>query len=399
MPASLIPVNDAIEQLSARARVLVGTETVSLLAALGRVLAEDMIAPNSVPAADNSAMDGYAVRAADVSAGTVLKISDRVPAGTVGKPLATGTAARIFTGAPIPENADAIVIQEDTELKGDQVLLNIAPRKGDHVREAGQDIQAGSTILTKGRRLRAQDIGLLASVGCAEICVYEKLKVGVMSTGDELVDPPAALGPGQIYNSNHYTLQALLLQLNMQPVDLGMVADTPEATIAALQKGNQTADCILSSGGVSVGEEDHVKSAVESLGKLELWRLAIKPGKPLAFGRIAETPFFGLPGNPVSGFVTFMLIARSYLLRCQGCTETELTTVYGDADFEVKGGGRREYLRVQLHFDAAGRGTVTDFRNQGSGVMSSVSWANGLAEIEIGQNVRKGDRVKVLLLS
>ncbi|MGK0470759.1 MAG: molybdopterin molybdotransferase [Candidatus Azotimanducaceae bacterium] len=399
MPGSLIPVDDAIQQLNARARVLVATETVSLLGAIGRVLAKDMIAPNSVPSADNSAMDGYAVRAADVSIGALLTISDRIPAGTVGKPLAAGTAARIFTGAPIPPDADAIVIQEDTELKGDRVVLNTAPQKGDHVREAGQDIRAGATILTKGRRLRAQDIGLLASVGCDEISVYEKLKVGVMSTGDELVDPPAALGPGQIYNSNHYTLQALLLQLNMQPVDLGMVADTPSATVAALQKGHQTADCILSSGGVSVGEEDHVKSAVESLGQLELWRLAIKPGKPLAFGHVAETPFFGLPGNPVSSFVTFMLIARNYLLRCQGCTETQLTTVYGEADFEFRGGGRREYLRVQLHFDATGRGTVTDFRNQGSGVMSSVSWANGLAEIEIGQNVSKGDRVKVLLLS
>jgi len=399
MPGSLIPVDDAIQQLSARASVLVGTETVSLLAALGRVLAEDISAPNSVPAADNSAMDGYAVRAADVSAGAVLTISDRIPAGTVGNSLVTVTAARIFTGALIPKGADAVVIQEDTELKGDLVVLNVTPRKGDHVRQAGQDIRAGSTILTKGRRLRAQDIGLLASVGYDAISVYAKLKVGVMSTGDELVDPPAALGPGQIYNSNHYTLQALLLQLNMQPVDLGMVADTPKATIAALQKGSETADCILSSGGVSVGEEDHVKSAVESLGKLELWRLAIKPGKPLAFGRIAETPFFGLPGNPVSGFVTFMLIARDYLLRCQGCTETELTTVYGAADFDFKGGGRREYLRVQLHFDATGRSTVTGFHNQGSGVMSSVSWANGLAEIEIGQNVSKGDLVKVLLLN
>lgn len=399
MPGSLIPVNAAIQQLTARARVLVGIETVSLLSSLGRVLAEDIVAPNSVPAADNSAMDGYAVRAADVSAGVALRISARIPAGTVGKALVSGTAARIFTGAPIPEGADAIVIQENTELQGEQVLLNIAPKKGDHIREAGQDIQAGSTILAKGRRLRAQDIGLVASVGCHEISVYEKLQVGVMSTGDELVEPPAALAPGQIYNSNHYTLQALLLQLNMQPVDLGMVADTPEATIAALQRGHETADCIVSSGGVSVGEEDHVKAAVESLGKLELWRLAIKPGKPLAFGSVAGTPFFGLPGNPVSGFVTFMLIARDYLLRCQGCTETELMTVYGEADFEVKGGARREYFRVQLHFDKSGRGTVTDFRNQGSGVMSSVSWANGLAEIEIGQTVSKGDRIKVLLLN
>lgn len=398
MAGGLIPVDEAIVQLSAKAKLLVGSEQVSLLNALGRVLAEDIVSPSAVPAFDNSAMDGYAVCAADVSVNVPIKISDRIPAGKVGKRLETGTVARIFTGAPMPEAADAIVIQEDTEQSGDAIVLKVAPTKGDHVRRAGQDIEAGKTILTKGRRLRPQDIGLAASVGCHELTVYEKLKVGVMSTGDELIDPPAKLGPGQIYNSNQYTLQALVRQLGMEPVDLGMVADTPEATEAALIQGDKLADCILSSGGVSVGEEDHVKAVVEKLGALDLWRLAIKPGKPLAYGRIGDTPFFGLPGNPVSGFVTFMLIARGYLLRCQGCTETELTTVYGAANFTTKGGLRREYFRVQIQFDENGNSQVTEYSNQGSGVMSSVSWANGLAEIEIGQAVKPGEQVKVLLL-
>lgn len=398
MPGSLIPVDDAIARICGQAKLLVDIEQVSLLDALDRVLARDIVATANVPPADNSAMDGYAVCAADVSAGEPILVSDRIPAGKVGQPLVKGTAARIFTGAPLPMGADSIVIQEDTSLVADQVVLNAQPTAGDHVREAGQDIKAGQTILSAGRRLKPQDIGLIASVGGHEVPVFKKLKVGIMSTGDELVDPPAPLGPGQIYNSNHYTLQSLILSLGMTPVDLGMVADTPEATKRALQAGDLQADCILSSGGVSVGEEDHVKAVVEQLGSLDLWRLAIKPGKPLAFGRVGTTPFFGLPGNPVSGFVTFMLIARPYLLTAQGCTDTALTTVYGNADFSAEGGGRREYYRVQIHYDENGRSVVSDYRNQGSGVMSSVSWANGLAEIEIGRSIKPGDPVKVMLL-
>jgi molybdopterin molybdotransferase len=398
VPGPLVPVDEAIAQLCAKAELLVGTERVGLLAAADRVLATDIVANANVPPADNSAMDGYAVRAADVTKGATMRVSDRIPAGTVGQTLLEGTAARIFTGAPMPDGADSVVIQEDTDVDGDQLTVHVEPQAGDHVRSAGQDIEAGSKILSKGRRLRPQDIGLIASVGCHEVEVYKRLRVGVMSTGDELVDPPAPLGPGKIYNSNHYTLQSLILSLGMEPVDLGMVADSAEATEQALHLGRQLADCILSSGGVSVGEEDHVKAAIEKLGALELWRLAIKPGKPLAFGRVDQTPFFGLPGNPVSGFVTFMLIARPYLLQCQGCSETDLMMLYAEADFAVQGGSRREYFRVQVHFDDAGRGLVRDYRNQGSGVMSSVSWANGLAEVEIGRKIEKGDLVKVMLL-
>lgn len=397
MAKGLIPVDEAIASLQDRARLLVGSETVSLLDAVGRYLAEDVISAINVPPHDNSAMDGYVVRAADVEAGLPLIISDRIPAGHPGKPLQQGTAARIFTGAPIPDNADAVVIQEDTTLDGDRVILNEAPRAGEHIREAGQDIAKGSVVLKQGRRIRPQDVGLIASVGRHEVKVYQRLKVGVMSTGDELVDPPGDLAPGQIYNSNHYAIQSVLKHFGFEPVDLGMVADTPEATEAALTAGDQLADCILSSGGVSVGEEDHVKAAIEKLGALELWRLAIKPGKPLAFGRVGQTPLFGLPGNPVSGFVTFMLIARRFLLKCQGASEFDLPEVMATAGFSIQGGTRREYIRVRLEHTETGT-ILKNFGNQGSGVMSSLSWAHGLAEIEIGRDIQPGDLVKVFLL-
>ena len=394
---ALIPVDEAISSLEARASLLVGTEVVPLVEAAGRYLAEDLISDMNVPPHDNSAMDGYALLAADVSEGQTLRISDRIPAGTMGKPLEPGTAARIFTGAPMPENADAVVIQENTESLDASVVINKQPVSRDNVRDAGQDIAKGSVVLAKGRRIKPQDIGLIASVGKHEVTVFKRLKVGVMSTGDELVDPPAELAPGQIYNSNHFTLQTLLTHFGFEPVDLGIVADTPEATEAALLKGDNSADCIISSGGVSVGEEDHVKGVIEKLGALEMWRLAIKPGKPLAFGRVNDTPFFGLPGNPVSGFVTFLLIARRYLLLCQGGTELDIPTTTATARFSFKGGTRREYIRVQLITTNEGTEAI-NFGNQGSGVMSSLSWANGLALMETGQDVAEGDAVKVFLL-
>lgn len=394
---ALIPVDEAIADIEGRAKLLVGTEVVSLLDAAGRYLAEDVIAEINVPPHDNSAMDGYAVLAASVKQGDKLAISDRIPAGKTGQPLETGTAARIFTGAPIPDCADAVVTQEDTEIDGEFVIINAAPAARENIRDAGQDIVKGSVVLSRGRRIRPQDIGLIASVGLHQVTVFKRLRVGVMSTGDELVDPPNKLAPGQIYNSNHYTLQTLLIQFGFEPVDLGMVVDTPEATEAALKKGDDLAHCILSSGGVSVGEEDHVKAAIEKLGSLELWRLAIKPGKPLAFGTVGETPLFGLPGNPVSGFVTFLMIARRYLLLCQGARELDLPEVTGKAQFSSKGGTRREYIRVRVRNTDA-ETLISNFDNQGSGVMSSLSWADGLALMEIGRDVSEGDLLKVFLL-
>ncbi|HIG42785.1 MAG TPA: molybdopterin molybdotransferase MoeA [Gammaproteobacteria bacterium] len=413
MAANLTPVDEVIEYLTANARCLAAIESTPLRSALGRVLAVDVVSAMDVPMLDNSAMDGYAINTSGLSDGAVVAISDRIPAGTTGQTLVAGTAARIFTGAPIPTGANAVIIQENTQLIDDsvrlqevrlkearpnEVRLNEIPKVAQNIRKAGQDIKAGTVVLSRGRKLRAQDLGLIASVGFAEIEVFRKLKIAVMSTGDELVDPPAALLPGQIYNSNHYTLQALIQQLDMEAIDLGMIADTAEATEAALLRGAELADCILSTGGVSVGEEDYVKGAVEKLGQLDLWRLAIKPGKPLAFGRIGQTPFFGLPGNPVSSFVTFTIVARPYLLKSQGATELELSNMYAQVDFDRPAGARREYCRVRVAYDATGQGTITNFTNQGSGVMSSVSWANGLAEIEIDHEVRKGDFVKVYLL-
>jgi len=391
----LMPVDDVIERLLADAQCLVGTESIKVGQALGRVLAEAVVSPINVPLLSNSAMDGYAVNTADVKLGCVLAVSDRIPAGTVGKTLQPGTAARIFTGAPIPQGANAVVIQEDTSLVDAGVEIHEVPGDEQNIRRAGQDIVAGAQVLPCGHRLRPQDLGLVSSVGCAEVCVFKKLKVGVMSTGDELIEPPEALQPGQIYNSNQYTLLALIDSLGMESIDLGLVADSPQATDAALRNGASVADCILSTGGVSVGEEDHVKAAVERLGVLDIWRLAIKPGKPLAFGNVAAKPFFGLPGNPVSTFVTFMMIARPYLLKCQGLTSVALPVSYGAAAFKVTAGSRREYLRVQLSYDEQGNSRVDSFQNQGSGVMSSVSWATGLAQVEPGQTIDIGDALKV----
>ncbi|MBV1876357.1 MAG: molybdopterin molybdotransferase MoeA [Pseudomonadales bacterium] len=394
-PVGLTPVDEVIDFLVSAAKCLVSTETLPISRAAGRILAEDLVSNINVPQADNSAMDGYAVDITGLQPDAVLAISDRIPAGSVGKTLASGTMARIFTGAPIPDGANAVIIQEDTRLSGDRVQIGQVPEAGKNIRRAGQDIQVGSIILRAGRCLRPQDLGLMASVGYDKVRVFKPLRVAVMSTGDELVEPPESLQPGQIYNSNQYALIALVQASGFTAVDIGLVKDEPAATEAALLRAANEADCIISSGGVSVGDEDHVKAALEKLGKLSLWRLAIKPGKPLAFGAVGEVPFFGLPGNPVSSFVTFMMIARPYLLKSQGASELHLDLVHATADFSYKGGSRREYLRVQLSYDQAGRSRVVNYPHQGSGIMSSVSWANGLAEIEIHQDVQVGDLLKI----
>ncbi|MDA9298255.1 molybdopterin molybdotransferase MoeA [Pseudomonadales bacterium] len=303
--------------------------------------------------------------------------------------------SRIFTGAPLPEGANAVVIQEDTVVIDGLVQLNVLPIVGENVRPRGQDVIQGQTVLASGRRLLPQDLGLIASVGVSRVAVYEPLVVGLMSTGDELVEPPEPLSPGKIYNSNHYTLAGMIRRLGMTVFDLGLVADSAEATERALLRGAANADCIISSGGVSVGEEDHVKAAVAKLGRLDLWRIAIKPGKPMAFGHVAGVPFIGLPGNPVSSFVTFTVVAQPYLLKCQGGADPTLFSVYARAAFASPAGNRREYFRVQLSSSAPGEMSVTRFPQQGSGVMSSVSWANALAEQDIDQEIAEGDWLKV----
>jgi molybdopterin molybdotransferase len=394
-PKPLTPVDEAIAEILSYAKPVVETESVPLIKALGRVLAVDQVASIDVPPLDNSAMDGYAFGYSDVPLDKKLVVSQRIVAGEVGAPLKPGTAARIFTGAPIPAGADSIVMQENVEVVGNAILIKSDIKQGRHVRPRGQDIKKGSCILAKGKRLKPQEIGLLASIGVQNVEVFRPLKVAVMSTGDELVEPGQPLAEGQIYNSNRYTLSALLHGLGCEVIDGGIVGDSFEATCQQLTVLAVKADVIISSGGVSVGEEDHVKAAVESLGSLFLWKLSIKPGKPLAFGTVESTPFFGLPGNPSSVLVTFSLCARPFLLRSQGLLQVEPVMTQVIADFEIpNAGSRQEYLRVNI-----ANGKAKLHPNQSSGVLASASWANALAVIPIGATVKVGDFVDVLLIS
>lgn len=393
----LLPVAEALARVLAAACPTTQCIEVPLMNALGLVLAADVVSNVDVPPSDNSAMDGYALRGSD--AGQALPVSQRIPAGAIGAALAPGTAARIFTGAPIPVGADAVVMQEDCAEVAGMLTVSGQVSAGQHIRPRGQDIAVGERVLSAGRVLRPQDLGLLASVGCGAAKVYRPLRVAVLSTGDELTEPGGgALCEGGIYNSNRYTLAGLLRGLNMELIDCGIVADTPQATAAALLDAAARADCVITTGGVSVGEEDHVKHQVERLGRLDLWKLAIKPGKPLAFGSIGETPFIGLPGNPTSVFVTFCLIARPFLLALQGAVEPEPLRLQARAAFAVGSPGtRQEYLRVTLENTTQGLQAVS-YANQSSGVLSSVSRSNALAIIPVGITVEQGDSVEVILL-
>ena len=394
----LLPVAEALSQILAGVQPPAEIEEVPLIDSLGRVLASDQVSPLAVPGEDNSAMDGYAVRLADMGAGP-LPVAQRIPAGVTGEPLLPGTVARIFTGAPVPAGADAVVMQEDCTVSPAGVVIDTQVSAGQHIRPAGQDIERGSTVLVAGRRLRPQDLGLLASIGCATVPVFRLLRVAILSTGDELVEPGAGpLAPGQLYNSNRYTLAGLLRSLNITVIDGGIVPDDPDATREALQQAADKADCVITSGGVSVGEEDHVKQQVDKLGHLNLWKLAMKPGKPLAFGRIGTTPFIGLPGNPSSVFVTFCLIARPYLMALQGVTDSATPSLQVRAGFTVeRPGSRQEYLRVTVEDSPEGL-VACSYANQSSGVLSSVSHSNALAVIPPGTAVAQGDAVEVLLL-
>ncbi|MGN6388537.1 MAG: molybdopterin molybdotransferase MoeA [Burkholderiaceae bacterium] len=402
----MLTVAQALDFLLAAARPIADTETVPTIAADGRVLAAAQTSRLDVPPMDNTQMDGYAVRAADCAGGAaLLPVSQRIPAGHVGDPLQPGTAARIFTGAMIPAGADAVVMQEQCEAQRDGVVVRHAPTSGEWIRRAGEDIRAGATILEAGTRLRGQHLGLAASVGLAELPVVRRAKVAVFFTGDELAMPGEPLKPGAIYNSNRFTLRGLLERLGCEITDYGIVGDTLTATRETLRRAAQEHDLIITSGGVSVGEEDHNKPAVEAEGRLNMWQIAVKPGKPLAFGEIdragsavtASSAFFlGLPGNPVSSFVTFLLFVRPFLLRLQGVRDVAPRAYSMRADFDwPKADRRNEFLRARVN---AGGG-LDLFPNQSSGVLTSTVWGDGLIDNPPGAPIAKGDTVRFLPFS
>lgn len=344
-------------------------------------------------------MDGYAVRCADVlQAQGVVQVTQRIAAGASGAPLAPLSAARIFTGAPIPPGADAVVMQEDCEvLEGGAVRIKAVPVPGQWIRRAGEDVTLGSIVLSKGERLTPASLGLAASIGLNLLSVVRRPRVALFSTGDELVMPgdvaPAQMKPGTIYNSNRFFLRALLVRLGCDVTDLGIVPDRLEATVQALQQAAQQHDLILTSGGVSVGEEDHIKPAVQSLGSLDLWQIAIKPGKPFAYGRVQDTHFIGLPGNPVSSFITFLLLVRPFLLKLQGVTQVAPKSIAVPAHFTwARADKRREFLRVQRN----AAGGLDLFANQSSGVLTSAVWGDGVVDNPPGQTIEPGDVVRFI---
>jgi molybdopterin molybdotransferase len=400
----MLTVGEALAFLLSAARPVAETETLPTLEANGRVLAQPQVSGMNVPSADNTQMDGYAVRAADCASGAAtLTVSQRIPAGHVGQPLLPGTAARIFTGAMIPEGADAVVMQEQCELAGNVVTVNHAPKSGEWIRRAGEDITYGSVILAEGTRLRSQELGLAASVGLAQLPVRRRLRVAVFFTGDELTMPGEPLAPGAIYNSNRFTLRALLENLGCDITDFGIVPDSLDATRAVLRQAASGNDLIITSGGVSVGEEDHVKPAVEAEGRLSMWQIAMKPGKPLAFGEVLHGEnaafFMGLPGNPVSSFVTFLMFVRPFILKLQGVRDPAALAPKAyrlRADFDLpKADRRNEFLRARVN----DQGGLELFANQGSGVLTSTVWADGLIDNPPGQVIRRGDLVRFIPFS
>jgi molybdopterin molybdotransferase len=398
----LMPVREALDFLLAAARPVAGVEQVATLEANGRVLAEDQASTLDVPSADNTQMDGYAVRATDCASGAArLKVAQRIPAGHVGSFLEPGTAARIFTGALVPEGADAVVMQEQCEADGDTVTVRHAPRPGEWIRRTGEDVRAGSIILPAGTRLRSQELGLAASVGLASLPVHRRVRVAVFFTGDELAMPGEPLAPGAIYNSNRFTLRGLLENFGCEFTDYGIVPDSLQATRDTLRAAARQHDLIITSGGVSVGEEDHIKPAVEAEGRLNMWQIAVKPGKPLAFGEVRRGEaadgsafFLGLPGNPVSSFVTFLLFVRPFLLRLQGVSgDLSPKAIPMRADFDwPKADRRNEFLRARIN----DQGGLELFPNQGSGVLTSTVWADGLIDNPPGQAIARGDLVRFI---
>ena len=394
MNKGLLSVDEALEVLLAGARPVAEVQEVPTLEATGRVLARSQASTMDVPPMDNSAMDGYAVRTADVKApDTKLKVAQRIMAGAVGQALAPGTAARIFTGAPIPAGADAVVMQEFCAADGEAVTIKKVPQKDAWIRRRASDIAKGAQVLTAGIRLRPQDTGLAASVGIKTLPLYRRVRMGLFFTGDELVMPGDPLPPGRIYNSNRFTLNGLAATFGCEVRDYGIVPDTLEDTRAVLKRAAAECDVIVTSGGVSVGDADFVKPAVEAEGSLLMWKIAMKPGRPLAFGKVGDAAFIGLPGNPVSSFVTFLIFVRPFLLKTQGIAAVQPRAVAARADFDwPEPDARREYLRVKWN----AQGGLEIYPTQDSAVMTSTAWADGLVDNPPNHAIRRGDMVRFL---
>ena len=401
----MLTAQQALDHLLSHAKAVAESESIPMQAALGRVLAKNVDSLVDVPPLDNTSMDGYAVRTADLqNSGSILKIAQRIPAGSMGTQLESGTVARIFTGAPVPLGADAVVMQEDCSIpegSTDQVQVNVMPVVGQWIRRRGEDLKAGKTALTAGTFLRPQELGVAASAGLTHLNVKRRVKVAAFFTGDELSLPGEPLKPGGIYNSNRDTLLACLKSLGCDASDFGIVPDNLNATRETLRKASKDHDLIITSGGVSVGEEDHIKPAVMAEGRLDLWQIAIKPGKPLAFGAVrksvdptdGEAWFIGLPGNPVSSFVTFLLFVRPFILKLQGREAGQAQSYFMRADFDwLKVDRRNEFLRVKLNSS----GGLDLFPNQSSGVLTSASWGNGLVDCPPNQAIKAGDLVKYI---
>lgn len=394
----LMPVDEAIEQLLAQAPPAPPTEVIPLGQAAGRVIAEELFSPLDLPYWDNSAMDGYALRAADVpEQGGYLVLAGRIAAGhSSDELLQAGQTVRIFTGAPLPPGADSVVPQERCRVYGQRIWCPPL-RLGEHVRKRGEEMQRGQRLLRVGQRLRAQEVGLLASAGIPWVKVYRPLRVCLLSSGDELREPGESLAPGQIYNSNRHLVTALLRGWGVEVLDYGVMADALAASRDALILASSECDLLLTTGGVSVGEEDHLKQAIQELGRVDFWRLAIQPGKPLAFGEVAGKPWIGLPGNPSAALITALVVVRPFLLRAQGVERVLPVPVQVPAGFEwPTPNKRRQYLRARLSPGADGQLRAVLHPQQSSAMLTAACWADGLVIVEREQLLLKDAPVPFL---
>ncbi|WP_448682692.1 molybdopterin molybdotransferase MoeA [Pseudomonas nicosulfuronedens] len=399
--SGLRPVDEAIAALMEFVPLAPPTARVDLENALGRVLAEDIQSPIDLPLWDNSAMDGYALRSADMGpSGARLKLAGYIAAGDAAQvELHPGQAMRIFTGAPLPPGADSVIAQEDCEVDGDWLQVPVVAH-GSHVRRRGEELCKGDALLQAGQKLRAQDLGLLASVGLDRVSVYRPLRVCLLSSGDELREPGEPLAPGQIYNANRFSVGALLRGWGIEVHDYGVLADTLAASRDALSLAASEWDVLITSGGVSVGDRDYLKQAIRELGELHLWKLKMQPGKPLAFGSISGKPWIGLPGNPAAALVTALVVARPFLWRAQGRSAVETLPVSLPAGFDwPTANSRRQYLRARLELDGNGVARICLHPQQGSAMLRAASWADGLAVVEAGRTLHAGEPLPFLSFS